>query len=132
MQTLSTPAVIINNETYKIVPNSFMYEGGEPEINVRNASAGSGQNSSVHSENVETAIGGCKFDIYLLQNVDRDIAFWKSRIGNNSIQAIQRNSDGTSTTLSFDNQSLVNKVEREASSDGVVSLEWSGDQMASQ
>jgi len=132
MQTLSTPAIIINNETYKIVPNSFMYEGGEPEINVRNASAGAGNNSSVHSEDVESAIGGCKFDIYLLTNVDRDIAGWKRRIGDNSIQAIQRNSDGTSVTLSFDNQSLTNKVEREASADGVVSLEWSGDQMASQ
>lgn len=132
MQTLSTPAIIVNNETYKIVPNSFMYDGGEPEINVRNASAGGGANSSVHSEDVETATGGCKFDIFLTQDVDRDIATWKSNIGANSIQAIQRNSDGTSKTLSFDNISLVNKVEREASADGVVSLEWSGDQMSGQ
>ena len=131
-QTLSTPAVIINGETYKIVPGSFSYEAGEAEITVRNASAGGGANTSVHSENVETAIGAPMFDIFLLVGVDADIARWKRNIGGNSVEAVQRNNDGTSVTLSFDHQSLTNKVKREASPDGVVPLEWAGDQMAAQ
>ena len=130
--TLSTPAIIINNETYKIVPNSFVYDGGEGEINVRSASAGGGSNTSVHSENAESKISMCKFDIYLLLGVDADIATWKENVGSNSIQCIQRTASGESTTLSFDNMSLTAPVERQASADGVTSLEFKGDPMSNQ
>jgi len=130
--TLSVPTVIINNETYAIVPNSFKYDGGEGEINVRSASGGGGNVASVHSQNAETMIGKCSFDIYLLKGVDSDIARWKESIGANSIQAVQRTPSGDSVTLSWDNMSLVNPVERQASADGVSSLEWAGDPMSIQ
>ena len=130
--TLSVPTVIINNETYKIVPNSFVYDGGEGEINVRSASAGGGNSASVHSQNAETQIGKCKFDIFLLPGVDADIAEWKENIGANNVKAIQRSESGDSVTLSWDNMSLVNPVERQASSDGVTSLEFEGDRMSIQ
>jgi hypothetical protein len=131
-QTLSTPAIQINNETYKIVPNSFVYDGGEGEINVRSASAGGGSTSSVHSQNAETQISMCKFDIYLVLGVDADIAEWKENIGANSIKALQRTASGESTTLSFDNMSLTAPIERQASADGVTSLEFKGDPMSNQ
>lgn len=131
-RTLSVPTVIINNETYSIVPNSFMYDGGEGEINVRSASAGGGNSTSVHSQNAETQIGKCKFDVFLVPGLDSDIATWKENVGANSIQAIQRAGDGESVTLSWDNCSLVNAVEREASADGVTSLEFEGDRMSIQ
>lgn len=132
LRTLSTPAIIINNETYPIVPNSFTYDGGEGEITVRAASSGGGSTQSVHSQNAETQIGSCKFDVYLTTTLDRSIAQWKENIGANTIQAIQRNGSGQSVTLSFDNMSLVNAVERDAGADGVTSLEWLGDQMSIQ
>lgn len=131
-RTLSVPTVIINNETYSIVPNSFMYDGGEGEINVRSASAGGGNSTSVHSQNAETQIGKCKFDVFLVPGLDSDIATWKENVGANSVQAIQRAGDGESVTLSWDNCSLVNAVEREASADGVTSLEFEGDRMSIQ
>ena len=131
-KTLSVPTVIINNETIAIVPNSFTYDGGEGEINVRAASAGGGNTTSVHSQNAETQIGKCKFDIFLTPGVDRYIAVWKKNVGSNSIQVIQQAAGGDSVTLSFDNMSLMNAVERAASADGVTSLEWSGDRMSIQ
>lgn len=131
-KTLSVPTVIVNNETLAIVPNSFTYDGGEGEINVRAASAGGGNTTSVHSQNAETQIGKCKFDIFLTPGVDQYIAQWKENIGSNSIQVIQRAPGGDSVTLSFDNMSLMNAVERNASADGVTSLEWSGDRMGIQ
>lgn len=131
-KTLSVPTVIINNETFAIVPNSFKYDGGEGEVNVRAASAGGGNTTSVHSQNAETQIGKCMFDIFLNTTTDPYIAIWKDAVGANSIQVIQRDAGGDSVTLSFDNMSLVNAVERDASADGVTSLEWAGDRMGIQ
>lgn len=130
--TLSVPTVIVNNETIAIVPNSFKYSGGEGEITVRTASAGGGSTTSVHSQNAETQIGKCSFDIFLNTTVDPAIALWKEQVGANSIQVIQQAPDGDSVTLSFDNMSLINDVERDASTDGVTTLEWEGDRMGIQ
>jgi len=129
---LSTPTVIINNDTYKIVPNSFMYDGGEGETNVRAASSGGGNVESVHSIDAESKIGVCKFDIFLLPGVDKDIATWKENTGANSIQAVQKAGTGEAITLSWDHMSLGPAVEREASADGVTSLEFKGDPMSVQ
>lgn len=130
--TLSTPTVIVNYENYAIVPNSFMYDGGEGEITVRAASSGGGGSYSVHSQNAETLIGKCKFDVFLVPGTDPDIAEWKENVGANVIQVIQRVPSGESVTLSFDHMSLVNAVERAASADGVTSLEFEGDRMGVQ
>ena len=54
--TLSVPSVIVNNETIAIVPNSFSYDGGEGEINVRAASGGGNTIESVHSVNASATL----------------------------------------------------------------------------
>lgn len=126
-KTLSVPTVIINNETIAIVPNTFMYDGGEGEVTVRTASAGGGSTTSVHSQNAETQIGKCKFDVHLKPETDPYIALWKENIGANSIQVIQRDdAGGDAITLSFDNMSLINAVERAATADGVTQLVTTG------
>ena len=125
--TLSVPTIVVNNVTIQIVPNSFMYDGGEGEVNVRSASAGGNNSSSVHSQNAESHVGKCKFDIFLTPGVDAQIQQWKEEIGSNSIEALQRAESGESVTISWNNMSLVNAVEREASADGVTSLEFEGD-----
>lgn len=128
--TLSVPAVIVNNETISIVPNSLTYDGGEGEINVRSASGGGNTVESVHSVNAENKIGNVKFDVYLTPDMDSRIRGWKNQVGQNVIQFVQRISGGGSVTRSFQRMSLLNMVERQASSDGVVSLEFAGDPMA--
>jgi hypothetical protein len=127
--TLSVPSVIANNETIAIVPNSFTYDGGEGEINVRAASGGGNNVESVHSVNAEGKIGKCSFDVYLTPDMDSKIRTWKNNVGQNVIQVVQRLSGGA-VTRSFARMSLMNQVERNASSDGVVSLEFAGDPMA--
>lgn len=128
--TLSVPSVIVNNQTIAIVPNSFSYNGGEGEINVRAASGGGNTIESVHSVNAEGKLGSCKFDVYLTPDVDSLIRTWKSQVGQNSIQFVQRLSGGGNVTRSLSRQSLINPIDRMASSDGVVSLEFKGDPMA--
>lgn len=128
--TLSVPSVIVNNETIAIVPNSFTYDGGEGEINVRAASGGGNNIESVHSVNAENKIGSCKFDVYLTPDMDSKVRSWKNQVGQNNIQFVQRISGGGNVTRSFSRMSLINPVERNASSDGVVSLEFKGDPMA--
>lgn len=131
-KTLSVPTVIVNNETLSIVPNSFVYDGGEGEVTVRAASAGGGNTVSVHSQNAETQISKCMFDVFLTSGLDSYIAVWKENVGANSIQVIQQAAGDDSVTLSFDNMSLTVAVERNASADGVTSLEWQGDRMGIQ
>ena len=128
--TLSVPSVIVNNQTIAIVPNSFTYDGGEGEINVRSSSGGGNNVESVHSVNAENKIGKCNFDVFLTPDVDSLIRTWKNQVGQNVIQFVQRLSGGGSVTRSFSRMSLINQVERAASSDGVVSLEFAGDPMA--
>ncbi len=127
---LSTPSIIVNNDVWAIVPNSFKYAGGEPEISVRSASAGGGTSSSVHAINAETQIGKCSFDMYLTSDLDSKIAVLKENVGSNAVAAVQKFSDGTSVVLSFNNMSVTNIVEREASADGVTSIEMEGDAMS--
>ncbi len=133
LKTLSVPQISINNEAVRIVPNSLTYDGGEGEVAVRSASGGGRNSESVHSANAETFISKVMFDMYLTSDLDQNIAQWKEAIGNNSIQINQRPlGGGDAITLSFDGMSLTTPVERAASADGVVSLEWSGDPMSIQ
>jgi hypothetical protein len=129
MRALSTPQVTVNNVTYAIVPNSLKYDGGEGEVNVRAASAGGNSVESVHTSNAETKISKVMFDVYLDQDLDGFIAQWKEAIGQNSISFAERFENGSAVVRSFDRMSLINPVERNASADGVTSLEWSGDPM---
>ncbi len=131
IKRLSVPQVLINDAVFRIVPNSFVYDGGETEINVVASSLGNGQVESVHSENVETAVSSCKFDVFLDETLDGNITTWKSQIGANVIKIQQAAGAGIGGSFSrtFAGMSLTSKIERNASADGVTSLEWMGDQM---
>lgn len=132
-KTLSVPSIIINNESLKIVPNTFVYDGGEGEVSVRSASGGGRNSETVHSSNAETFIGKCNFEMFLTADLDNKIATWKENIGNNNIQAFQRPiGGGDAVTLSWDGMSLTNAIERTASADGTVSLEFQGEPMTIQ
>ena len=128
-KSISVPAVRVNDDLIRIVPNSFTYDGGEGEITVRTASAGSGSSETVHSENAESQFSMCKFSVFLDADTDGKIRDWKAEIGTNEIKVDQQNVDGASFIRVFPGQSLINVVERNASSDGVVELEFSGDSM---
>lgn len=132
MRALSVPQVIINNANIRIVPNSLRYDGGEGEINVRSASGGGNEIETVHTVNAETKMSKLMFDVYLTDDLDSNIADWKERAGANSLGFAERRPDGTTTARSFDRMSLINAVERNASADGVTSLEFVGNPMTIQ
>lgn len=125
---LSVPEILVNDEKTAIVPNSFTYDKGEAEINVRAASTGNGSSESVHTVNAESAISEPMFSVYVTNENDTRIREWKDNVGGNIIKAIQRVPGGTDVVLTFPGQSLTNKPSREASADGVVALEFKGDQ----
>ena len=132
MRALSVPQVNVNNVNIRIVPNSLRYDGGEGEINVRAASGGGNEIETVHTSNAETKIGKVIFDVYTTSDIDSAIAEWKADIGLNAISFSERFNDGSAITRSFDRMSLMNAVERQASADGVTSLEFEGDPMTIQ
>jgi len=132
IRSISVPSVRVNDELFRIVPNSFVYNGGEGEITVRAASSGSGNVETVHAENAETQMSMCKFSLFLDNDLDSKIREWKREIGTNTIKADQANANGASFVRVFPGMSLINAVERNASSDGVVEVEFSGDPMVIQ
>lgn len=125
---LSVPEILVNDEKVAIVPNTFTYDKGEAEINVRSASSGNGSSESVHTTNAETAISEPMFSLFPTSETDDLIRRWKEQIGANIIKAVQRVPGGNDIVLTFPGQSLTNKPSREASADGVVALEFKGDQ----
>jgi len=128
-RVLSVPQVLINDEVITIVPNSFTYDAGEPEINVRASSIGNGEVESVHTENAESAISKVSFDVFLDTALDSKVATWKLSVGTNTVKALEQVTGGDSFVRTFPGMSLMSRVERDASADGVTTLEWSGDQM---
>ncbi len=128
-KVISVPQVLINDDVYRIVPNSFVYDAGDLEINVRAASSGNGQVVSVHTENAEGAISKCSFDVYLDNNLDANIATWKREVGANTIKVVESSTTGDNFVRTFPGMSLTARIDRNASADGVTSLEWLGDQM---
>lgn len=129
---ISVPEVRINDELIRIVPNSVTYNGGEGEITVKTASAGSGNVESVHAENAETQIGMFKCSVYLDNDLDSKIRAWKRNVGTNEIKMTQKNNVLESTVRVWTDMSLAPAVDREASADGVTEIEFSGGQMVIQ
>lgn len=128
---LSVPNLVINNVTIPIVPNSLKYDGGEGEINVRTASAGGEQVDIITTVNAENKIGMVMFDVFTTTDIDTKIADWKNRIGANTVQ-FNQNIGGLPNARSFDNMSITDGVERDASADGVTSIKFMGGQMVAQ
>ncbi|MCP4489027.1 MAG: hypothetical protein GY820_17195 [Gammaproteobacteria bacterium] len=129
LNPISVPQILINDDVWAIVPGTFVYDGGEIETTVRSVSTGNGQVVSVHTQNAEGAISKCSFDVVLDNGLDSRIATLKSNIGGNTIKAVQSNPNGDNFVRTFPGMSLGPRIDRNASADGVTSLEFSGDPM---
>jgi len=128
-QILATPHIIVNDVTIRIVPGTFEYDKGEPEITVRAASAGNGSVESVHGVNVETAFSTCKFEMFLTIPMDKKIGEWKGLVAQNVVKATEKLANGDSFVLTMSGASLTSRVARKASADGTVPVEFAGDVM---
>lgn len=128
-KALSVPAVIVNNETMKIIPGSLTYNGGEPAVNVRAVSAGGNNTTTVHGVDASTGVGMVKFTMATTPDMDGLIAEWKEQVAGNSIEFVER-VGAENVKRSFRNMSLINEVERSTGPDGTIELEFKGDRMS--
>ena len=128
-RVLATPQITINDDNIAIVPGTFEYDKGEPEISVRAASIGNGSVESVHGVNVETAFSTCKFEMFLTTDLEKKIGEWKELVAQNVIKATERLGSGDSFVITMSGASLTSKVARKASADGTVPFEFAGDVM---
>lgn len=122
---LSVPTVTVNNIPYGIVPNTFEYEPGFGETNVRSASVGGGAAFSVHTEDAENKIGMVKFSMYVTDQSRLAVRDWKSRTGLNAVSAVQVGG----APIVLEGASMTNNPTFAATADGVVEIEFRGDQM---
>lgn len=120
---LSVPSILVNNVPIDIVPNSFEYEVGYGEINVRSASVGGGSSTTIHTEDAENKIGMCKFQLFITDTSRAAIAGWKLLIAGNVISAVQ---NGASPFV-LNGASMTNNPTFAASADGTVEVEFKGD-----
>lgn len=127
-QSLSNPAVRINDVTVAIVPNTFNPTLGGGEINVRAATAGGNSIDTVHTSNAETKISTWMFEIYSTPDNIKSIQEWQRNIGVNTVAAVETLGDGSSLSLSLTSASLVNDPELNLTADGTISLEFKGAQ----
>lgn len=120
---ISTPAIVVNDETFAIVPNSFKYKDGKGERAVRPQSAGGGAVEPVVTENAETKKSMASFDVYPTPGNISKIEEWRDLLGANTIEA----TDATSGfSKSFANMTVINDPEYNLSQDGAISLEFEG------
>jgi hypothetical protein len=128
--SLSVPSIRVNNDIIAIVPNSFKYTPGDGETKVRAASAGGGNVESVHSEDAEAMISKITFSVYPTELNIRKIREWKSNIGANTVEALQRGRNGGKDfAIPFRNVSVTNDPEVAAAGDGTIEVQMAGDKV---
>jgi hypothetical protein len=124
-QRVSTPRVVLNNQTIFIVANSLSYTDGKGERSVTAQSAGNGVSSIVFAENAETFMSMVKFKILpTASNIDiLDTA--RNNLSNNVI--VIDFQDGSGETRSFTNMTITNNPEYALGQDQDIEVEFQGD-----
>jgi hypothetical protein len=120
---LSVPTVLLNNIPIVIVPNSFEFEPGYGEVNVRGGSTGGGTSTSIHTENAESKIGKCKFKAFVTDETRGVVSLAKTLTAANVVSAIQADQ----TPIVLNGASMTNNPVFAANADGSTDLEFSGD-----
>jgi len=124
---ISSPAVIVNNEPVAIVPNSFEFDEGKGEQNMRAASTGGGAVEQVYSENVETNFSEFKFEIYPDARSIELARKWKSNRNQNVVQIAGKAPDGTSIERTFQNAAILANYKIPLGSETTIELGFKSD-----
>jgi len=123
---LTNPQLIINGETYPIVPNSLKIEVGRGTKSVKVQAAGDSLQVVV-SDNLEDAISQITFSIYTTIDNFQNFESVRSNIGNNIVEIICDSSTGDDTlTLSASDYTVTDKVTYEFKSEGVAEITMQG------
>lgn len=120
--SISVPGFQVNNVPIGIVPNSAKIVHGDGETVVRSASVGDGSVEIVYTEDAESKIGQCKFEMYPTDDNKALVREWKRNKGNNYISYSQKGAKPASMSTA----ALTNDPEIELTADGKMALEWMG------
>lgn len=120
---ISNASIVMNNVAVSIVPNSFSYQGGDGEQDIRVQTSGGGNSSVVFSDNVETHVSMPKFKLFPTKENIALIATWKANKATNALQVVDNDNN---FTLSFPTVALTNHTEIALGSDTDISLEFKG------
>ena len=116
-------AVTVNNNVVAIVPNSLVYTEGKGEQTMRAASAGGGQVEPIYSNNIETNLSMCRFDLpATVENIDL-AREWKSNSNQNLVQLAGRTAEGN-VTRTFTQAALLTDYEVPLGSDTNITIEF--------
>lgn len=122
-QAVTNPAVIMNNEPWFIVPNSFKSTEGFGEQNVRSQSAGGGAIDTVFSDNAETKLSKFSFELFPTKE---NIELARGVKANLDVNAAQVIDSASGYNRSFNSVSLTNDYEVELGADTTMTLEFMG------
>jgi len=124
IKRLSSPEIVWNNEPIDIIINSLTYKDGLGEDIV--ATVANGTNvSTIISKNLETAKGMVKFSVPATSENATRVRARKIGTGTNVIKISDSSSDFSRT---FTAMTLITDPEVQMQSEGVIELEFEGNQ----
>lgn len=119
-QQLTTPTVVINNEVWEIIPNSFMYTEGFGEQNIKTLSGGGGTVSVVYVDDVTTHFSDVKFEVLATdQSIPDKLRVLKANSNQNTISA----TTGSFSRV-FQNAILTSNYEVNLGADKTIAIEF--------
>ena len=118
---LYSPAIVVNNVTVAIKPNSFAYTEGNGERKIRVASSGGSATQNCMSEDFETAFSMCKFTVYATLD---NVALVKTWLTNKDANVVQASDELTGFTRTFQEALIINNPEVALGVDGEIEVEW--------
>ena len=120
---ISTPSIIVNDETFSIVPNTFKYKSGKGEKNVRPQSAGGNAVEVVVTDNAETKKSMVSFEVMPTPGNVSKIEEWQDLIAANSVEATDQIAGFSKT---FGDMTVINDPELNLTQDGTIAIEMEG------
>ena len=123
----SNGAVIVNNVSIAVLPNSIKITKGKGDRKVRAMQIGGGAVETVHTEDISTKIGKVSFELAVTDSNISLIESWQNIIGGNMVMIVQ---EGVNPIV-LQNASVTNDPELDASADGKATVEFQGDPISS-
>ncbi len=121
---LSDMTVEVNNEAVAIIPNTLVYTDGFGEQKVRAMSTGGGGVELVYSNDVESNIAKCNFEIASTPDNAALARQFKVNLNTNGIRIYGSTPDGKTLTRTFTQAALVNDPEIAIGSETTIPLEF--------
>lgn len=123
-KALSNATIIIDDDVISIIPDTLKYNIGRGEKKVRSLSSGGNSIDLVISEDATTKLGKVMFSMPSTTETEDLVDAWDAKYASGEGCTIQISD--AANTKSFRRMFLVNNPETDASSEGVIEIEFTG------